>query len=123
MINIKQYKKLIDKSINEENKLMFKRLQDNEPVLNVSKLEDDFQNHLRFKKLIKKVNSGVGKLYIEPTLPSLWTKVEIILFKSTLKNSNDKGRLNLISGSVDRFNLNPQNKRYIKLFANDSKLD
>lgn len=78
MINIQQYKKIKDKSIQEENRLIFKRLQENEPVLNVNKLEDGYKNHLKFKKLLKKVDSFSNKLYVEPYLPPLKTKVIIM---------------------------------------------
>lgn len=59
------YRKLKDRTINEENEFMLKRLKHNEPVMNFSKLEDGFQNHLKFKKLLRKVGSDFNNLYTQ----------------------------------------------------------
>ena len=52
-----------EQSIQEENLNMLKRSQENIPIMNITKLEDGYKNHLKLKKLIKKVGPGFNNLY------------------------------------------------------------
>ena len=64
-----------EKSIQEENLQMFRRLQEGEPVMNINKLEDNYKNHMKLRKLIKKVGSNFNKQYMENDLPAINSRV------------------------------------------------
>jgi len=100
-------RKLKDDKIKESNFQMFKRLQEGEPVMNISKFEDEYKTHLRLKQLIKKVGPDSNKIYMEnnhkdqklPVLPS-----------STRKNTV-RSRLYSENG------FNPRQSSYTKLYV------
>ena len=56
-------RKMKEQSIQEENLHMLKRSQQNTPATNLTKYEDGYKNHLKLKKMVKKVVPGFNKLY------------------------------------------------------------
>jgi hypothetical protein len=58
-------RRLKEQSIHESNLQMFKRLQVKEPVMNISKIEDEYKYHLKLKKQIQKVGPDFSRLYKE----------------------------------------------------------
>ena len=74
-MNVQTVKKLKEKSIQEENLNILKRIQEGPPVMKLEKLEKNYKNHLKFKKLIQKVDTRFSKLYKENDLLPIKMKV------------------------------------------------
>lgn len=97
-INVQTVRRMKERNIEEENLHLLKRLQEGEPVMNIDKLEDNYKNHLKIKKLIKKVGSGFNKLYKENELPPIDIKKHNNTQYKQMKNS---------FSSVDQLKLYP----------------
>ena len=69
-----------EKYLQEENLNMLKRLQEGTSVMNSRKLENNYKNHLKLKKLYQKVDTRFNSIYKENTLSliSSKSKVEIL---------------------------------------------
>jgi hypothetical protein len=80
-------RKMKERTIQEENLQMLRRLQEGEPVMKIEQLEDGFKNHLKFKKIIKKVGNGFNKLYKENQLPPININKQSKSFYKKLKSS------------------------------------
>jgi hypothetical protein len=88
------YRKLKEKSLNEENTNIMKRLKfSTDPVMDFTKFEDGYRQHLKLKKLIRKVGNDFNKVYKEKNefLPKVNTSFKPSLYKSSRRNMSMDG--------------------------------